>query len=75
MGWSGVNVGRQFPACFRKNFEMNRIFSFALVNCDKGPKEEINRQRITFSDSELDLADIETNGRPYSLLHFRCSFV
>ena len=35
MGWGGVNVGRQFSACFRKYFEMNLIFSVALVYCDK----------------------------------------
>ena len=46
--WGGVNVGRQFPAAFRKYFETNRIFSVALVYCDKmstiaslGAKEEI----------------------------------
>ena len=55
-GWGGVNVGRQFPASFRKYFGMNRIFLVALVYCDKmsaipslGPKEEIKRQRIRFS--------------------------
>ena len=47
-GWGGVNVGRQFSASFRKYFGMNRIFSVALVYCDKlstiaslGAKEEI----------------------------------
>ena len=46
--WGEVNVGRQFPASFRKYFETNRIFSVALVYCDKmstiaslGVKEEI----------------------------------
>ena len=34
-GRGGVNVGRQFPASFRKYFETNRIFSVALVCCDK----------------------------------------
>ena len=41
-------MGRRFPASFRKYFGMNRIFSVALVYCDKmstiaslGPKEEI----------------------------------
>ena len=34
-GWDGVNVGRQFSASFRKYFGMNRIFSVALVYCDK----------------------------------------
>ena len=52
--------GWQFPSSFRKYFEMNRIFSVALVYCDKmsaiaflGTKEEIKRQRIKFRDSEL----------------------
>ena len=36
-GWGAVNVGRQFPASFRKYFGMNRIFSVALVYCDKYP--------------------------------------
>ena len=47
-GWGGVNVGRQFFASFRKYFGMNRIFSVALVYCDKmstiaslGAKEEV----------------------------------
>ena len=48
-----VNVGRQFPASFRKYFEMNRIFSFALVVASLGTKVEIKRQQIKFSDSEL----------------------
>ena len=34
-GWGGVNVGRQFPASFRKYFEMNWIFSVASVYYDK----------------------------------------
>ena len=34
-GKGEVNVGRQFPASFRKYFETNRIFSVALVYCDK----------------------------------------
>ena len=48
MGWGEVKVGRQFPASFRKYFKTNRIFSVALVYCDKtstiassGVKEEI----------------------------------
>ena len=60
---------------------MNRIFSVALVYCDKmsripplGAKEKIKRQRIKFSDSELDLAHIETNEPPYSLWHFPLQF-
>ena len=80
-GWSGVKVGRQFRASFRKYFETNRIFSVALVYCDKmstiaslGAKEEIKRQRIKFSDSDLDLANIEANGRPYSLWYFPLQF-
>ena len=53
-------MGRRFPASFmfRKYFGMNRIFSVALVYCDKmstiaslGDKKEIKRQRIKFSDS------------------------
>ena len=39
-----------------------------------GAKEEIKRQRIKFSDSELNLKNIETNGRPYSLWHFPLHF-
>ena len=39
-----------------------------------GAKEEIKRQRIKFSDSELDLANTETNGGPYSLWHFPLQF-
>ena len=31
---------------------------------------EVQRQRIQFSDSELDLANIETNGRPYDHITF-----
>ena len=62
MGLGGVkfNVRRQFSASFQKHFETNRISSVALVYCDKmstiaslGTKEEIKRQRIKFSDSEL----------------------
>ena len=34
-GKGEVNVGRQLPASFRKYFEMNRIFSVALVYCNK----------------------------------------
>ena len=52
-GWGEVNVGWQFPASFRK-------YSVALVYCDKmstiaslGTKEEIKRQQIKLSDSEL----------------------
>ena len=47
------NVGWQFPASFRKYFETNRIFSFALVVTSLGTKGEIKRQQIKFSDSEL----------------------
>ena len=49
-GRAKLNVGRQFPASFRMYFEMNRIFSVALVYCDKmstvaflGTKGEIIR--------------------------------
>ena len=52
---------------------MNRIFSVALVYCDKmstvasiGTKGEIKRQRIR--------ANIEANGQPYSLWHFPLQF-
>ena len=31
-----------------------------------GAEDEMKRQRIKFSDSELDLANIEANRRPYS---------
>ena len=44
--WSEVKVGWQFPASFRKYFETNRIFSAALVYCDKG---EYNQGPITRS--------------------------
>ena len=57
------------------------LLESTLVYCDKmstipslGAKEEIKRQQIKFSDSELDLANIETNGRPYSLWHFPLQF-
>ena len=62
-----LNVGRQFPTFFRKYFEMNRIFSVALVYCDKmstvaslGTKGEIKRQRIS--------SNIGATGQPYSSL-------
>ena len=69
---SGGGVGIEltsdsnFAASLRKYFEINRIFSVALVYCDKmcaipslGAKEEIKKQRIKFSDSELDLANTQ----------------
>ena len=34
-GWAEVDIRRQFPASFRKYFETNRVFSVALVYCDK----------------------------------------
>ena len=48
-------------------------FSVALVYCDK----MIKRQRIKCSDSKLDIANIETNGRSDHTLYgiFRCFFV
>ena len=75
------NVGWQFPASFRKYFETNRIFSFALVYCDKmstvaslGTKGEIKRQQIKFSDSELGriLKQMDSHTL-YGI--FRCSFI
>ena len=48
-----VSVERQFPASFRKYFEMNRIFSFALVVASLGTKGEIKRQQIKFRGSEF----------------------
>ena len=59
---------------------MNRIFSVALVYCDKmstiaslGTKGEIKRQQIKFSDSVI-RGNIEANGQPYYLWHFPLQF-
>ena len=40
-----------------------------------GAEDEIKRPRIKFSDSELDLANIKTNERPYSYVHFPLQFL
>ena len=80
-GKGEVNVGRQFPASFRKYFETNRIFLVALVYYDKmstvaslGTKGEIKRQQIKFSDSELGriLKQMDSHTL-YGI--FRCSFI
>ena len=80
-GRAKLNVGRQFPASFRKYFEMNRIFSVALVYCDKmstvaslRTKGEIKREQIKFTDSELGriLKQMDSHTL-YGI--FRCSFI